>query len=287
MCDRCGARVSGRYCPECGHDQRPEMPATSVTEARLAQDRERSWLERNRAATVIKRCPECAESVQAAARVCRFCGYRFDGAAEAAGASAGGSNLAAGSARAPVPEKKPWVAGLLGLLIAGLGHLYVGEYGRAALIFASAVAAAIGMTVAGGGAALVGLAILIFSIWDARGGASHLNETKTTRPLAGPVWAVVAVGAIALTIGLVSASGSGSVDTAAVADRIRPDLESQLQDQVPDAAVTVDGVRCVSADSSGGTCLADVSDSLGNTSKLSITYTVDSGTGQVLWQSQP
>lgn len=28
----------------------------------------------------LKRCPECAESVQDAARVCRFCGHRFDGA---------------------------------------------------------------------------------------------------------------------------------------------------------------------------------------------------------------
>jgi hypothetical protein len=30
-----------------------------------------------------KTCPECAEHVQSAALVCRFCGYRFDGAAVA------------------------------------------------------------------------------------------------------------------------------------------------------------------------------------------------------------
>ena len=32
------------------------------------------------AAADTKACPECAETVKAAAKVCRFCGYRFDGA---------------------------------------------------------------------------------------------------------------------------------------------------------------------------------------------------------------
>ena len=35
-----------------------------------------------------KVCPDCAETVKGEARVCRFCGYRFDGAATDAQAPA-------------------------------------------------------------------------------------------------------------------------------------------------------------------------------------------------------
>jgi predicted amidophosphoribosyltransferase len=30
-------------------------------------------------AEATKLCPDCAEEVKAAARVCRFCGFRFEG----------------------------------------------------------------------------------------------------------------------------------------------------------------------------------------------------------------
>jgi hypothetical protein len=33
----------------------------------------------------LKKCPDCAEMVRAEARVCRFCGYRFDGTRRATG----------------------------------------------------------------------------------------------------------------------------------------------------------------------------------------------------------
>jgi hypothetical protein len=36
----------------------------------------------------LKKCPDCAEMVRSEARVCRFCGYRFDGARGAGGAGA-------------------------------------------------------------------------------------------------------------------------------------------------------------------------------------------------------
>lgn len=45
-----------------------------------------------------KTCPECAEQVQSAAQVCRFCGYRFDG---------GESGLTAAAAWYPDPSGQP------------------------------------------------------------------------------------------------------------------------------------------------------------------------------------
>jgi ribosomal protein L40E len=68
-----------------------------------------------------KVCPDCAESVQAAARRCRFCGYRFD-ALEARAAEGD----AEGPTR-PIKQKSTFVAGLLSVLVTGAGHLYARE----------------------------------------------------------------------------------------------------------------------------------------------------------------
>jgi rubredoxin len=58
-------------------------------------------------------CPECAEEVEAAARVCRFCGYHFEG-----------EQTTPVGALAPPPKTRrrwPWVtAALSGLLVLGL-----------------------------------------------------------------------------------------------------------------------------------------------------------------------
>lgn len=221
-----------------------------------------------------KTCPECAERVQAAANVCRFCGYRFDGRAAAAPKPV-----------AALDRKSTAAAGWLGFLFTGLGHLYVGELVRAALLLASVGLIVIGSEL--GAEPVYGLAVIvwIFSIVDARRGAEHRNEGGRARSPKGGIWAIAAIGAIGLTIGVATAPASGLADAASIADQIRPELERQLQAQITDATVSVSDVSCVAESSSGGTCLAEVSDSLGNQERVSITYSQDSTTGQMIWHT--
>jgi hypothetical protein len=55
-----------------------------------------------------KQCPDCAERVLAEARVCRFCGYRFDGGrrdARRGGESTSATGALAGLLRRPQPTR--------------------------------------------------------------------------------------------------------------------------------------------------------------------------------------
>jgi hypothetical protein len=175
----------------------------------------------------------------------------------------------------------------MGFVLAGLGHLYVGEYARAALVFVSAVAAAVGVYLAGP-IGLVSLAILVFSARDAHLGARHLNEERRPRPLSGGIWAVVLVAAVVLTVGIAigSSGASGASNTGDIEGQIKPDLERQLQDRLSDPSLTVDSVSCVNDSASGGTCLAAVSDATGS-DNVSITYSVDASSGDMLWRVTP
>ena len=67
---RAQAELLAGYCERCAADARVGLRTLTPLERLMGI----GGLGRSK-----KPCPECAEQVQKAARVCRFCGHRFDG----------------------------------------------------------------------------------------------------------------------------------------------------------------------------------------------------------------
>jgi Uncharacterised protein family UPF0547 len=67
--DRADAETLVRYCSHCLVDAEAGVRRSASPFARFL---------RVGPSRPVKPCPDCAENIHAAAKVCRFCGYRFE-----------------------------------------------------------------------------------------------------------------------------------------------------------------------------------------------------------------
>ncbi|MEZ6184731.1 MAG: hypothetical protein R3F62_06940 [Planctomycetota bacterium] len=120
-------------------------------------------------------CPDCAEMIKAAAKVCRFCGCEFksraSGRHRASASRRGGRVRAPSGAGAVAGRKEPGIAAVMSVLIPGLGLIYLGNvlFGLMVVIFYPAVIFGLywflfigGIVVADDAGALLGMLVWLF-----------------------------------------------------------------------------------------------------------------------------
>lgn len=172
-----------------------------------------------------KVCLDCAEAVQEAARVCRFCGYHFD-------TGASGANTAAPPE--PPPEKSAAGSAILSLVIPGLGHFYLREGWRGGVFLAAFLVATLGAFATGtiGPGWIIG----IIGAVDAYRGATSHRVAQRPREVAFGLWAML-VAVIALVTVAVVVDEQRARDAAAAEDRRLLEEEQPLEGaDVPDNA---------------------------------------------------
>jgi hypothetical protein len=203
-----------------------------------------------------RRCTECAEEIQAAAKVCRFCGHRFSGAERDEGS-----------------KKSPVGAAVLSLVIPGLGHYYVGEGWRGSVFLISFGLATLGAISTGtvGPGWIIGLVGLV----DAHRGAKSWNESSRHRGVGNGLWVMLGVvvamvsAAIALSAHDEEQGRDAAIDVTSPAparEDPRMALEALIREQLPTkyeestgvGPALVSSASCTAAGGNEYACVATV-----------------------------